>query len=351
MRQRNDIPTQPETFINIPAEEVKVRYAACTDASSIVELTLATYGKSYARREFYDADKIAWLITEGYVQIGLAVWKDKIVSMGGLIRRSDYLYESGLAMTPPIYSHSTAIFKIYTYIMEQFHRECSEALLFADCVTSHVRSQALLRYWIACSISFSAYHKPNFSGIKVEGTQRESLLYLVEPFIKQSHWTLYAPSEHVELLSGIITQLGGTADISPLKGDTPDAGHTTFTQRIEHEKDAGACDFSLDTCGKDFNEQLKCLTNDAVKHGALAISIAVNLSKGMPERICEDFHRAGYFFTGFLPTIDHSWEMVYQYIIPGTIDFTKINILAPKNKTLLTYIQKDKEVAEKLTLQ
>lgn len=330
----------------VVSEELEIRYATPSDAQDIAELTFHTYGVTFGDRAFYNPDQIKTMIANNKVVLHLAIWKGKVVGMGGLLKISDHLYEECLLMVSPAYRQSNINLKVISSIILDFEKNISDAVRYSDCVTSHIRSQAIHRHYIGTCISLSAYEAPQYAGLEGIEQQRESLVFLIAGLANPYHWHLYAPSEHIDLLTGIITDIGGTSDVTPYSGDCTAGIDSVISSRSEFEGDPKTKYLLLETCGENLIQRLRQLTRDFVKEGVLAVNLAINLGKPMPADITDSLHKAGYFFTGFMPSSDHGWEMIYEYMTPQAFNFSNVHLLHQRSKDLMDYILRDKEIAE-----
>ena len=331
---------------SVVPEEIEIRYAVPSDARAIAELTYHNYGVTYPNRNLYKPELVSTMIESDDMYAYLALWRGKLIGMVGLNELSKHLYEFGLYMVSPAYRQTNAHFMLYSAMLQDFAVNHSDGIIYAGCVTSHVRSQAVGRNHTGTCLTFSAYDAPQYANINQGHQQRETLLFMVGRLVKPYKWHLYAPSEHAALLEDIITYLGGTAELTAYTDEYRTETQSIITSRPELESDPRTKYLLLETCGKDIIPQLKLLTRGFVRKGALAVNIAINLSKPMPADITVSLHRVGYFFAGFMPTTDHSWEMVYEYMTPQAFDFSNIRILLRKSRELLEYVLRDKEIAE-----
>lgn len=328
-------------------EAVYNTFATPEDAYDIAVTTYKTYGTTYYDADFYVPDLIAQHIENHDVVLSLTKWKDKILGILGFVPITKYLASLDYGMVPLEYRKMGAAKKSLLHILQNIDQLGPDAVIYGDCVTSHVGSQAIIQTFIGTAFCFSAYDIPIYYGYSSDNISRESLLFKVSPLFKPHTWDLFVPAEHIALFNDMLSRIKGTAKIQTYNAQLEEAeAHCEIVDRNEFECDPRAIYLRLIRYGRDIDSTLEKYIIESLSKGILTICLAIKLNVDMPATLTQSLHKAGFFFTGFMPTMDYQWEMEYQYIAHRDFDFEKVKIFSPEDKRLMEYILKDKELAE-----
>lgn len=332
---------------DVDETHITTAFATPEDAYDIAIVTYQTYGTSYSDSEFYVPELIAKHIENRDVFLSLTKLDNHIIAIAGLVPISQYLSSFDYYMSPPDCRKIKGILYATSFLQDNLDKIAPDSLFYSDCVTSHVKSQALKKHDVGTMISFSVYDMPIYYGFGRDNNMRESLIFKIASLNHAHHWKLFVTGEHAELLNKIITRINGSAEINAYSlkpEETPEC--CDITERNEFESDPRTLYLRLHSPGQDFDKALRQCINNSVKKGILTIILAIKLNQNLPATLSQSLHRVGFFFTGFMPTTDHQWEMVYQYMVPHGFDFDKLRIFSPEDKLLMEYILKDKGIAD-----
>lgn len=321
-------------------------FATPEDAYDIAVTTYKTYGTSYCDADFYVPDLIAQRVEDQEIVLSLTKWKDKILGIVGFVPITKYLASLDYGMVPQEYRKMGAAKRSLSHIFQNIDQLGPDAVIYSDCVTSHVGSQAMMQSFIGTAFCFSAYDIPIYYGYSLANNSRESLLFKVSPLLKLHTWDIFAPAEHISLFNDMLSRIKGTANIQAYNAPLEETGtNCEIIDRNEFECDPRAIYLRLTRYGRDFDSVLEKCIIECLSKGILTICLAVKLNVDMPSTLTQSLHKAGFFFTGFMPTMDHQWEMEYQYMAHQDFDIEKVKIFSPEDKQLMEYILKDKELA------
>lgn len=322
-------------------------FATPEDAYDIAVTTYKTYGTTYYDADFYVPDLIAQHIENQEVVLSLTKWKEKIIGMLGFVPITRYLASIDYGMVPMEYRKMGAGKKSLSHILQNIEQLGPDAVIYCDCVTSHIGSQALMQSFIGTSFCFSAYDIPIYYGYSSANNSRESLLFKISPLQKSHTWDLFVPVEHISLFNDLLSRLKCTANIQAYNSLPEEAeANSEIVDRNEFECDPRAKYLRLTHCGRDIDSALEKCIIECLSNGILTICLAIKLNVNMPASLTQSLHKAGFFFTGFLPTMDHQWEIEYQYMAHQNFDYEKVKIFSPEDKRLMEYILKDRELAD-----
>lgn len=322
-------------------------FATPEDAYDIAVTTYKTYGTTYCDTDFYVPDLIAQHIEDKEIVLSLTKWKDKILGIMGFVPITKYLASIDYLMVPQEYRKMGVAKKSLSHIFQNIDQLGPDAVIYGDCITSHEGSQAIIHTFIGTAFCFSAYDIPIYYGYSSTNTSRESLLFKVSPLQKPHTWNLFVPEEHIALLDDILIRINGTANIQAYNALQEEAeANCEIVDRNEFECDPRAIYLRLTRYGQDIDSVLEKCIKECLTKGILTICLAIKLNVDMPATLTQSLHKAGFFFTGFMPTMDHQWEMEYQYMAHQDFDFEKVKIFTPEDKRLMEYILKDKKLAD-----
>lgn len=322
-------------------------FATPEDAYDIAVTTYKTYGTTYCDADFYVPDLIAQHIEDQEVVLSLTKWKDKILGILGFVPITKYLASIDYLMVPQEYRKMGAAKKCLSHIFQNINQLGPDAVIYGDCVTSHVGSQVMIQTFIGTAFCFSTHDIPIYYGYSSVNISRESLLFKVSPLLKSHTWDLFVPAEHIALFNDMLRRIKGTANIQAYNALLEEAeANCEIIDRNEFECDPRAIYLRLTRYGRDIDSALEKCMIECLSKGILTICLAIKLNVDMPATLTQSLHKAGFFFTGFMPTMDHQWEMEYQYMAHQDFDFEKVKIFTPEDKRLMEYILKDKELAD-----
>ena len=322
-------------------EPFAVRIATEADVPGIINLVYNTYHYSYAKDFFYNEKELTNRIASKKILSLVAVTESgKVIGHNAVLLDSDRLGEAGMSMVDPNYRRSKAFLSLVLNTARAVKTYYPELLCYAKCVTSHVRSQAFITSFTTCLFQLSVYHHAAFIGMKGDTNPRESLVYSICKFGKQSaKSSIYIPARH----QGIIREIMKRAklDVECLTANAEEMPESNSLIQTEILPSRQYAEFTTKKTGKDFIAELRKQTQYVRQNGVVTADLILPTAQPFAMGWDENLNRIGYFFCGIKPDTDGTWNLVYTNLLYQAFDFDKLQLFAEDSKELCRYVKEE----------
>jgi anti-sigma regulatory factor (Ser/Thr protein kinase) len=334
-------------FDEVKQEAYTVRRATEADVPGIINLVYNTYRYSYAKEVFYNDIKLAKMIRENRIlSIITETESGQIVGHNAVLLDSPFLGEAGMAMVDPNYRKSKVFLSMALFTVREIKNLYPKILGYAKCVTSHRRSQAFVANFTSSLLQLSVYNHASFVGIKGDANPRETLIYSILNFSNdKTEKTIYVPQEHQAFIQQLLTNAKFNITVLPYDENQEEPENSV----LHYETLPGRqfAEITMEQSGQDFDSVLQKQTNYLRQNGIMTINLLLPTSSSLNPEINSHLLKNGYFFSGFKPTPDGSWNIVYCNLLSQIFDFNKLQLFSEESKQLSEYIQTEyKKITE-----
>lgn len=330
-------------FDVVTQEPFTVRRATEADVPGIINLVYNTYRYSYAKEMFYNDVTLAQMLREDKIVSVVAVTDSgEVVGHNAVLLDSPLLGEAGMAMVDPNYRKSKAFLSMALSTARLVKSTFPQIMTYTKCVTSHPRSQAFVTNFAPTMLQLSVYNHASFIGIKGDTNPRESLLYLVLNFCNdQTEKTIYAPKEHQDIIQQKLTKAKFNITVMPYEGDAEQPESSVL--QLETMPGRQFAEIKVEKQGTDFESALQKETSYLRQNGVATVNLLLPAQSSMSQDIDSTLLRNGYFFSGFKPTPEGGWKIVYCNLMSQLFDFGKVQLFTEDSQMLCKYIQGEYE--------
>lgn len=330
-------------FDVVEQEPFTIRRATEADVPGIISLVYNTYRYSYAKEVFYNDVTLAQMLRENKILSVVAETESgAIVGHNAVLLDSPLLGEAGMAMVDPNYRKSKVFLSMVLFTARLVKTEYPQILTYTKCVTSHARSQAFVTNFTSSMLQLSVYGHASFVGIKGEANPRESLLYLVLNFSNdKTEKTIYTPKEHQAIVQQQLSNAKFNITALPYQGNAEKPENSELL--LETMPGRQFAEIKVEKEGADFDSALQKQTVNLRQNGVMTVNLLLPAEASLSPDIDSVLLKNGYFFSGFKPTPEGSWKMVYCNLMSQMFDFGKIQLFAEDSQLLCKYIQGEYE--------
>lgn len=330
-------------FDEVKQEPFTIRRATEADVPGIINLVYNTYRYSYAKEVFYNDVMLAQMLRENRIVSVIAETESgEIVGHNAVLLDSPLLGEAGMAMVDPNYRKSKVFLSMALFSARLFKTIYPQMQVYTKCVTSHPRSQAFVTNFTSTMLQLSVYNHASFVGIKGEVNQRESLLYSVLNFCNdQTEKNIYVPKEHQAIVQQLLTKAKFNISAHPYQGDVVLSESSVL--HLETLPGRQFAEIMVEKEGADFESTLQKQTVFLRQNGVMTINLKLPTETSLSLDIDSVLMKNGYFFSGFKPTPEGSWKMIYCNLLSQLFDFGKLKLFTEESQALCEYIQGEYE--------
>ena len=157
--------------------------------------------------------------------------------------------------------------------------------------------------------------------------------------------TIYVPQEHQAFIQQLLTNAKFNITVLPYDDNQEEPENSV----LHYETLPGRqfAEITMEQSGQDFDSVLQKQTNYLRQNGIMTINLLLPTSSSLNPEINSHLLKNGYFFSGFKPTPDGSWNIVYCNLLSQIFDFNKLQLFSEESKQLSEYIQTEyKKITE-----
>lgn len=306
------------------------RLAVPDDAASLVDLTYDTYRYSYPVESFYHEPRLRNALEKKEI-ISILVEADGAIvgnSSFAISKHAPRCAYSGSLMIKPAFRQSQAIIHLLKAIDSHVSGGAMDVdLCYGATVTTHTGSQKVgartgfhpLALHLAISLTV------DFRGMKLTGTERETLLICVRFIKKPELETVFLPGQHHSVMAGLLAQAGFNCRLSEEEA-VPAAERSKLS--VEEDAVELSAYMTLAAVGRDWTARLRKRIFALKAKGAKAIIILIPAWLPLPPDLDHEMSRLQAVFTGVKPLSAKECYLVYS-ALSDPVDFDRILLHDP----------------------
>jgi hypothetical protein len=330
------------------AEYVVRRLRAC-DAQGVADCVRRVYGDSYIiHTELYHPEEIVALNESGRLVSVVALSEaDEIVGHYALERPDPHsrVVESGEAMVVREHQHHHLLEKMRTALEEEAAR-LGLVGIFGRTVTNHLFSQKMVERFGERPCGVSLGRTPRcFRNMQEALSQRMSIVFYFKYLRNVDAIRVHVPPHHHDICREIYAQFGvrfEAAD-SPNNADSPDVAETGELA-VEQHTELQRAVIMVRRVGKDTIEEVRQSHRDLREaRQAEVVYLELPLSQAGTPEVCRAAEADGFFFSGVAPLYFPEGDVLRLQYLNVTIDTAALQIESPFARTLLTYIEQERQ--------
>ncbi len=323
-------------------EKLTVQHATDAHVAGIVELAYHTYGYSYAKEDFYYADRLRTAIAEGRVSSFVAVSPSgKVVGQMALLfpHAGASVCEVGALMVHPDYRRSPGLLQLIKAVMQESRQMTAPPVLAeGNLVTTHVLSQRVCASagFKPMALKLSVHERARFVELAEEADdQRESLLHAIVTTRPAPPVSLYIPARHDDVTRRLFEAAGITLVAPDPTAPVPPQASVGVSRNAETSHGV----VTVDTPGIVYATILRNELFELEADGIKTVEVRFPGWLPRPASFDDDTKNLRLFFCGWILETPERWWLQYTRINAQRFDFERIQLYDPAAIALRTYVE------------
>ena len=321
----------------------KVRLMKPSEALEVSKCAYLSYGSMYTHENIYYPERVKQLNeAEKLISLVAVTKKNEVMGHIALII-SDYdnkIATGGLAFVNPKYRGQGCLQSLLAGMFQEGPKRNLVGICGQATATHPYAQKGLHKFGMKdCAVLLSKLPPAEAKGgIKADSFQRRSLFYCFAYLEKPDGLTLYAPSEHRDMIEKIYTN----SDITPKflePGNTDQALSGEDTRISIHFDGSGTANIDVISYGKDAVEVVSKTLKRLCAEKLETIYLYLRLADPLTAVVSSEFEKLGFFFSGIMPGSSGKDRMGLQYLNNQAFNYESLRAASKLGRELISYIR------------
>lgn len=325
--------------------KISFRTMTADDTESLCDCVRICYGDTYFVDDFYNPDKLSFMVNEGLLNSHIAVTQLGEVAghLGLTLEHSgDITADTLAAMVTPEYRGHRILYELGTQLMETYERLGLVGLqLYALAVHSIVQGQSTEAGGVETGILLG--HFP--SNIEIEGFQnpyegkRVAAVLLYFPLHPAPPQTVYVPERYRNIIDSVYRQLNLDRTIRT-EEQRPAVSISTVT--VEEKSRQGVARIRVDRPGSDLKETITRFKERALARSIPVLYVDLPIADSVSASFIENLRSLQFCYGGVVVERSGSDFLRMQFVEDANINPGAIVLARQHGRDLLNFILSDR---------